>query len=197
MSSMHDKQPGTLVILSGPSGTGKSTVVKQLLEECPLPLSLSVSATTRPPRGNEREGVDYHYLSAEEFTRRRNENDFLECFEVFGRGYWYGTLRSEVTERLAEGNWVVLEIDVHGAGQILDQFPDVVTIFLSPGSMEVLEQRLRNRGTESEDAIQQRLATAAVEFAAMERYQHVVVNNDNDVPQSVQKICDILTEFGE
>jgi guanylate kinase len=192
---MQDKQPGRLVILSGPSGTGKSTVVQHLQKECSMPLVLSVSATTRPPRKNEQPGVDYHYLSDEDFARRRNENEFLECFEVFGRGYWYGTLRSEVESRLAEGNWVLLEIDVHGAAQILQQFSEVVTIFLSPGSMEVLEQRLRDRGTESEEAIQKRLATAAVEFAAVERYQHVVVNND--VSQAVQKICDILTKSGE
>src|SRR5687767_7450301 len=109
------KTEGKLAIISGPSGAGKSTVVKQLLATCPLPLELSVSATTRDPRPGEQAGIDYHFLTREEFARRRAAGEFLECKEVFGRGDWYGTLHNVVTAGLAAGKWVILEIDVEGA----------------------------------------------------------------------------------
>jgi len=111
MSSEH----GRLVVISGPSGAGKTTLVERVFQKCPLPLVRSVSATTRPPRRGETNGVDYHFLSPEEFQARKNRGEFLECFEVFGRGYWYGTLSSEVATGLAAGKWVVLNIDVNGA----------------------------------------------------------------------------------
>ena len=106
---------GKLVIISGPAGAGKSTVVRRLVEQCNLPLTLSISATTRQPRPSERDGVDYHFLTLADFDRRRQQGDFLECKEVFGLGYWYGTLRSAVTTGLNAGKWVILEIDVEGA----------------------------------------------------------------------------------
>ena len=118
----------------------------------------SVSATTRPPRNGEIDGVDYHFVSDDEFQCRRKRGDFLECFEVFGHGYWYGTLWSEVTTGLAAGKWVVLEIDVQGAQAVIERFADAMTIFLRPSSREELEHRLRGRGTETEEAIQRRLA---------------------------------------
>ena len=111
--SMNPPSPGRLIVISGPSGAGKTTLLKRLFELCPQ-LAVSVSATTRPPRPGEREAVDYHFLSPEEFERRRQAGEFLECCEVFGRGYWYGTLLREVTPSLAAGKWVVLEIDVQG-----------------------------------------------------------------------------------
>ena len=111
---MNASNAGKLVILSGPSGAGKSTVVRELLATCPLPLELSVSATTRLPRAGERDGVDYHFLSREEFALRRERGEFLECKEVFGRGDWYGTLAAPVTAGLRAGKWVLLEIDVEG-----------------------------------------------------------------------------------
>ena len=104
---MNPTAPGKLVIISGPSGAGKSTVVRQLLAECLLPLVHSISATTRPPRPGERDGVDYFFISHEEFARRRASDDFLECKEVFGRGDWYGTLRSQVATGLADRKSVV------------------------------------------------------------------------------------------
>ena len=138
---------GRLIVISGPSGVGKTTVMRQLFAQCPR-LVASVSATTRPPRPDEQDGRDYHFLSPEEFDRRRQAGDFLECCEVFGRGYWYGTLKSEVTPRLAAGKWVVLEIDVQGTLAVLSQFPDAETIFIRPESLAELERRLRGRGTE-------------------------------------------------
>jgi guanylate kinase len=185
---------GRLVIISGPSGAGKSTVVKQLFAACPLPLTLSVSATTRVPRPGERDGVDYFFLSREDFDRRRAAGEFLECKEVFGRGDWYGTLKTVVAAGLAEGKWVILEIDVEGAMAVVAQCPDTITIFLHPGSQEELEKRLRHRGTESESSIQRRLEVARRELTYIRRYRHEVINDT--VPRAVAQICQILQTQG-
>jgi guanylate kinase len=185
---------GKLVIISGPSGAGKSTVVKQLLMACELPLELSVSATTRKPRPGERDGIDYFFLSEDEFQRRREAGEFLECKEVFGRGDWYGTFRSIVTAGRRAGKWVILEVDVDGAMAVLDQCPDVITIFLHPGSPEELEKRLRQRATESEDSIRRRLEVASRELTFKNRYRFEVVNDT--VAGAVQRICDILRSQG-
>ncbi len=185
---------GKLVIISGPSGAGKSTVVKQLLTACPLPLELSVSATTRSPRPGERDGIDYHFLTREEFARKKSAGDFLECAEVFGRGDWYGTLHSAVSAGLLAGKWVLLEIDVEGAMSVLAQQPDVVTIFLHPGGIEELERRLRARGTETEDSIRRRLEVATRELTFNQRYRHEVINRT--IPEAVREICEILQSYG-
>lgn len=187
-------KPGKLVVISGPSGVGKSTVVRQVLKRCGPGLRLSVSATTRPPRPGEREGIDYFFLSDGEFARRRAAGEFLECVEVFGRGHWYGTLWSEVSTSLGRGKWVILEIDVDGAGEVWNQFPEAVTIFIRPDSVEELERRLRSRGTENEDAVQRRLAVARHELLLSERYDYQVVNVT--VPQAVDHICEILRTRG-
>jgi len=187
---MDGSAPGKLVILSGPSGAGKSTVVRRLLEACPLPLRLSVSATTRPPRPGEIDGQDYHFLTVDEFRRRRDHGDFLEWKEVFGRGDYYGTLWSETASGLSRGKWVILEIDVEGALAVLKQHPEAITIFVHPGSMVELERRLRSRGTESEASIQRRLEVARQEMAALHHYRYEVINGTVD--RAVQEICDIL-----
>ncbi len=183
-----------LVIISGPSGAGKSTVVRRLLEECPVPLYLSVSATTRAPRPGEVDGKDYYFLSPEEFQRRRQAGEFLECKEVFGRGDWYGTLRSEVERGIQQGKWVVLEIDVEGAMSVLETYPDAVTIFLHPGSLAELERRLRTRGTENEATIERRLEVARREMEFLTRYRYQVINHT--VEQAVQEICHLLQSIG-
>jgi guanylate kinase len=182
--------PGKVVIISGPSGAGKSTVLDRLLDECELPLVMSVSATTRAPRAGERDGVHYHFLSQDEFARRRQAGEFLECMEVFGRGDWYGTLASEVSSGLEAGKWVILEIDVDGALAVLETYPDAITIFLHPGSMQELERRLRSRGTESEQSLRRRLEVAQREMTFLDRYRHEVVNDN--VAAAVKRICDIL-----
>lgn len=187
--------PGKLVIISGPSGAGKSTVVRRILAEQPRPLRLSVSATTRPPRTGERDGVDYFFLSRDEFERRRLAGEFLEWKEVFGRGDWYGTLRSEVTPYLAAGQWVILEIDVEGAQAAVCEHPDAITIFLHPGSLEELERRLRARGTEREEAVQRRLEVARRELSVAGWYRHLVVNDRLD--QAVRRIGELLKGSGE
>jgi guanylate kinase len=186
---MNAPSRGKLIVISGPSGAGKTTLLKKLFERCPG-LRMSVSATTRPPRPGERDGVDYYFLSAEEFERRRHGGEFLECYEVFGRGYWYGTLHSEVSPSLAVGKSIVLEIDVQGAMAVLERYPDAVTIFVHPSSLEELERRLRGRGTETEDSIRRRLGAARRELDSAGRYQYPVVNDDVD--RAVQQICDII-----
>jgi guanylate kinase len=189
----HDQSHGRLVVISGPSGAGKSTVVRQLLSDCSLPLRLSVSATTRHPRPGEVDGENYFFLSHDEFARRRAAGEFLECKEVFGRGDWYGTLQSQVSSGLAAGKWVLLEIDVEGTLSVLDQHPEVITIFLHSGSLEELERRLRQRNTESEDSLRRRLEVARRELSFKDRYRHEVINRD--VPQAVHEICEILARY--
>jgi guanylate kinase len=183
-----------LIVLSGPSGVGKSTILRGLLKRHPDRLRLSVSATTRPPRPTETDGVDYYFLSSEEFTRRREAGEFLESCEVFGRGHWYGTLLSEVTPSRNDEKWVILDIDVEGAEKVRQQFADVPTIFLRPSSIKVLERRLRDRGTESEQAIQRRLEVARRELARADQYQYQVINDTID--RAVDDIEKILAKLG-
>ena len=177
---MSTKQ-GKVVIISGPSGAGKSTLVRRLLQTCPLPLELSISATTRPPRPDELNGIDYHFLSADEFDEKRLAGEFLEYKEVFGQGYWYGTLLAKIDDGLRLGKWVILEIDVAGAMSVIDRVPDAITIFIHPGSMEELERRLRNRQTDNEEAIVRRLEVATQEMANRHQYEYQVINIDVDV----------------
>lgn len=179
-----------VVVLSGPSGSGKSTIVQRILRESPVPLRLSVSATTRDPRPGEVDGTHYHFLSLAEFTRRREAGDFLECAEVFRTGKWYGTLKSEVDASLEQGKWPLLEIDVEGAMNVMRLYPDAVTIFITLPSMDEYERRLRGRGTESEEVLQRRLQTAREELRMAGCYRFQVVNDDLD--RAVTEICRIL-----
>ncbi|MEM9827891.1 MAG: guanylate kinase [Planctomycetota bacterium] len=185
------ESPGRLIVISGPSGAGKSTVVRQLIEQCPLPLVLSVSATTRSPRPGEVDGKHYFFVSHDAFQDRRRAGDFLECKEVFGRGHWYGTLREQVASGLARGQWVILEIDVQGAMAILDD-PSLkpITLFIQPGGLDELDRRLRSRGTEDDDAIHRRLEVAATEMNYRHRYQYEIINGR--VGDAVAEICEIL-----
>lgn len=181
-----------LLVLSGPAGSGKTTIVHRLLAEAPVPLALSISATTRPPRSGEIDGDHYYFMSNDEFQRRREAGEFLECAEVHKSGYWYGTLKSEVDRIRREGKWVFLEIDVVGAQNVMQLYPQAVSIFLQTPSPEVYEQRLRSRGTESEEQIQRRLRTAREELEYAVSYRYRVVNDHLD--KAVSDICDILTQ---
>lgn len=186
---MSSSSPGRVIVISGPSGAGKSTLLKQLLARCDR-LVTSVSATTRPPRPGEVDGRDYHFISRQEFERRLALGDFLEHAELFGAGDLYGTLVDEVAPRLAEGKWVVLEIDVEGTRAIVQQYPDAVTIFVRPASLEELERRLRSRGTETADAIARRMHVARQEMSQAGQYRYQVTNQT--VEQAVEEILQIL-----
>lgn len=195
--NMTAKAPGILVILSGPSGVGKSTVVRKLLALGEPAIELSISATTRAPRAGEQNGTDYHFLAKEEFERHVAADEFLEYVEVFRTGHLYGTLRSEVEARLSQGISVLLEIDVEGAEKVTQKYPLAVTIFLSPESNEELERRLRDRGTETEQAIQRRLETAKNEMEASTWYRHHVVNKVDAADNTAAQIADIIRQEKE
>ena len=186
-------QRGSLVVISGPSGVGKTTILRMLLDQL-SELTPSVSATTRPPRAGERDGVDYHFLAPEDFARRRENGEFLECCRVYGRDSWYGTLVEEVSPRLASGQWVVLEIDVEGTLSVLDRYPDTITIFVEPSRPEQLDERLTRRGTESAEAIERRLEVARRELGQAHLYRHRVVNENVD--DAVATIIEILRSAG-
>jgi guanylate kinase len=162
-------------VITGPSGVGKGTLIARLLERVP-DLELSISATTRPPREGEVDGRDYHFLTPEEFDRRVQAEDFLE-FATYS-GQRYGTLRSEVRRRLEAGRSVVLEIEVQGASQVRAAMRESVQVFIAPPRPEVLLERLRGRGTDSEEAIEARLKVAEQELAAQGDFDHLVVNDD-------------------
>ena len=195
--SMTSSKPGILVILSGPSGVGKSTVVRKLLAMRDPAIELSISATTRSPREGEQNGIDYHFLSKEEFEKRIAADQFLEYVEVFRTGHLYGTLRSEVEARLAQGISVLLEIDVEGAAKVHEKYPEAVTIFLSPESTQELERRLRERGTETEEAIQRRLETSQHEMETSTWYRHRVVNMADAADDAVTQLADIIRQEKE
>jgi guanylate kinase len=168
---------GTLIVLAGPSGVGKGSVVERLRSRDPEGLALSISATTRPIRPGEADGVDYVFVDDARFDRMIEHDELLEWAEVY-RGRRYGTPRSFVARALAEGRDVILEIDVQGAALVRAQAPDAVLILLVPPSMEALEARLRGRATEDEASIAERLAAAAEELEQGEWFDHVVVNDD-------------------
>jgi guanylate kinase len=183
-------KPHRIVVLSGPSGSGKSTIVNRLVERAPVKLVKAISATTRKPRAGEREGEDYYFLAPAEFERRRQAGEFLEYAEVFGSGSWYGTLKGELHRAEKAGGWALLEIDVEGAKNVAQAYPEAVTIFLTAANDHDYEQRLRRRGTETEEVIQRRLATARKELAASGFYKYRVVNDQLD--RAINEIADIL-----
>jgi len=179
-----------LLVISGPSGVGKGTLLRRTFAESGLPLIMSVSATTRKPRPGEVDGKDYHFLSSEEFESKKCSNEFLECVEVFGTGTWYGTLRQTVENGLASKYWVVLEIDVQGARKVKEQFPQAVTFFIEPKNIDVLKERLQGRATESEESMNCRLTTAMDELQHAGEFDYRIVNDDLDT--AVQELIAIL-----
>ena len=179
---------GLLVVISGPSGVGKGTVRKALYEMPNHNLTYSVSMTTREKRPGEIDGIDYYFVSREEFLKRVSEGKFLEHAEFVGN--YYGTPLDKVNERLEDGQEVVLEIEVEGALQVKKKVPDCVMIFIVPPGKEALYQRLRKRGTESEDVIQQRIEKANREFKLAKYYDYIVVNDE--VSNAADRIMAII-----
>ena len=175
------------IILSAPSGGGKTTIARELLRQR-ADLGYSVSCTTRSPRVGEVEGRDYYFLSLAEFERRRDAGEFAESAEVHGN--MYGTLRSEIERVLGSGKHVVMDIDVQGAQQFTRVFPQSVTIFVLPPSAEVLLDRLRRRRTESKEQLAKRLQSALQELQAVELYEYVVTNDD--LAKAVQRVSAIV-----
>jgi len=176
-------------VIAGPSGVGKGSLVKELLSRDPEGLVLSVSATTRPPRPIETDGVDYFFVDDEGFDRMVNDGDLLEWAEIFD-GQRSGTPRGFVEWRRDEGRDVILEIDVQGAAQVRERSPDAVLILLTPPSLDELERRLRGRGTESEERLAVRLAKAGWELAQAPTFDHVVVNDD--LPRAAEEVAAII-----
>ena len=161
-------------VITGPSGVGKGTLIRGLMERLPA-LQLSVSATTRAPRAGERDGVEYHFLTREEFDRKVAAGEFVEHADYAGRSY--GTLRCELEARMREGVPVVLEIEVQGARQVRAAMPDAVQVFIAPPSLAALRTRLIGRGTDDGAEVDRRLRVAEQELAAQPEFAHVVVND--------------------
>ena len=165
----------SVFIISAPSGSGKSTLVQRLLKTVPS-LQFSVSYTSRPPRGNEEDGKNYHFVTREDFEARLASDEFLEWAQVFGN--YYGTHRGVLDQAKAEGKDLVLDIDVQGARQLKLKIPEAVSVFILAPSREVLEQRLRSRGEDREEVILRRLREAADEIRKYKDYDYVLINRD-------------------
>ena len=174
-------------VITGPSGVGKGTLIRSLRDRIPE-LELSVSATTRPPRPGEEDGVDYHFLGDADFQRRVEAGEFVEHATYSGRRY--GTLRAELDRRLRAGHPVVLEIEVQGARQVRGTMPEAVQIFIAPPSAEALRTRLVGRGTDDAEQVQARLRTAEAELEARDEFAHVVVNDR--LEDAVEELTDIV-----
>lgn len=172
---MSEIRKGMLLVISGPSGTGKGTLIERLMKEDPT-LVFSVSATTRAPRPGEINGVHYHFVSNEEYDQLVAEGAFVEYATVHGNRY--GTLRSEVYQRLERGENVVLDIDVQGALNVIASEKEKVSIFILPPSMKVLRERLTGRGTETQEAVERRLQNAIWEISQKDKYEYKVINDD-------------------
>ena len=168
---------GKLIIFSAPSGAGKSTIVHHILN-CGFNMEFSVSATSRPPRPNEVDGIDYYFLTTEEFRSKIRKNEFLEYEEVYPNSF-YGTLRSEIERITSESKNVIFDIDVLGGINIKKQYEEqALAVFIAPPSMEVLHQRLINRGTDSPEMIAKRIGKAEFELSFAPQFDKVVVNDD-------------------
>lgn len=185
------KKQGTLVVVSGFAGTGKGTVMKELLKRYDS-YALSISATTRNPRGGEVDGREYFFKTKEEFEQMIEADEFVEyaCYV----GNYYGTPKKYVQEQLAAGRDVILEIEIQGALKIKSKFPDALLLFIAPPSADVLKERLVGRGTETEDVIEQRLARAVEESKGIENYDYLVVNDDLD--ECVENVHQVIQSAG-
>ena len=185
-----------LLVISGPSGVGKGTIIKHLQDkykEENKKLYLSISCTTRSPREGEKEGVNYYFITEKEFKTRIKNNDFLE-YNIYGTGKYYGTPRSTVLKYLKNGYDVILEIDINGYKKIKANYPDCVGVFIMPPDIKELYNRLKNRNTETEDVIKVRLETAKKEIRGRIIYDHIVVNENGKSLEASEEIYNILNK---
>ena len=186
-------EQGKLIIISAPSGSGKSTIIGRIMQDESLRLAFSVSATTRPRRGQEVHGVDYYYLTTEEFQQKIANDELVEYQEVY-EGRYYGTLKSEVERITAMGNNVVLDLDVLGGVNVKKMYGDrALSIFIQPPSVEVLRQRLINRGTDSMEDIKARVDKAEFEISIGPQFDYTVINDDLET--AVNQVHDLITDF--
>lgn len=185
-----------LVVISGPSGVGKGTIVKRLLEkyqEQNKKIYLSISCTTREKRVGEEDGVHYFFIEEQEFLDRISKNDFLE-YNQYGTGKYYGTPKSTVINYLNNGYDVILEIDINGYRQVKENYPECIGIFVMPPSIEDLEKRLYNRGTETKEVIETRLKTAKEEIINNHIYDYIIVNEEGKIEEAMEQVVEILNK---
>lgn len=186
---------GKLIVFSAPSGSGKTTIVRHLLEQEELNLEFSISATSRSPRGEEVDGKDYYFISLEDFKKHIKSEDFLEWEEVY-RDNFYGTLKSEVERIWAKGKNVIFDIDVAGGLRIKKKFPEeTLAVFIKPPSIDELKIRLKKRSTESEDKINMRIAKASVELATAPQFDVIIKNYDLDTAK--EEAYQLIKKFTE
>jgi len=181
---------GHLFVIAAPSGAGKTTIVKAVTQKLSA-IATSISHTTRPKREGEQDGIDYHFVDRNTFIAMRDADDFVEHAEVFTN--FYGTSKSWLNQRISSGDDVILEIDWQGAQQVRKIFPDSTGIFIIPPSKSILLDRLRGRGTDSEDVIAKRTAEAVIEMSHYNEFDYLVINKDLDV--AIQEVCSIITSF--
>ncbi len=190
---LSNMEKGKIIIISAPSGCGKSTIINALLKRGEIDMQFSVSATNRPPREGETHGVNYYFLTDDDFKKAISQGDFVEYEEVYP-GRYYGTLKSEIARIVDGGHNVVLDIDVKGGVNVKRMYGDeAVSVFIQPPSVEALRSRLVGRGTETEDAIEQRVARAEFEIGYAPQFDHTVVNDD--LTEAIENVSKILKEF--
>jgi guanylate kinase len=167
-----------IIIITAPSGAGKTSITRYLLGKYPDKLAFSISAATRKPRGNEKDGVDYYFISGEEFTNKIQHGEFIE-WEMVYEGKYYGTLKSELARIWSEGKFPVLDIDVKGAIHVQQQYPETtLSLFIEPPTVDELKRRLQSRGTESEESLNARVNKASYELSFKQSFNHIIVNDD-------------------